>query len=81
MNRYPIRVAGRPGSYMRMMLGDGAAGPDRGVSREQVAAQTLAIRNATRARIAAGPVEAVAPVAPAARVDWDELIRSVTEIN
>jgi hypothetical protein len=43
-----------------------------------------AIRNATRARIAAGPVESVAPVeaiAPAARVDWAELIRSVTEIS
>jgi len=43
-----------------------------------VAAQTLAIRNATRARIAVGPVEAVAP---AARVDWSEFIRSETEIS
>jgi hypothetical protein len=46
-----------------------------------VAAQTQSIRNATRARIAAGPIQAVAPIAPAARVDWSDLIRSVTEIS
>jgi hypothetical protein len=40
--------------------------------------QTQSIRNATRARIAAGPVQAVAP---AARVDWSDLIRSAMEIS
>jgi hypothetical protein len=83
MNKYPIQVAGRRGNIMRSLLGDGAAGPDRGVSREQVLERAQAIRNATRARIAAGPVESVAPVEAAARksVDCDELIRSVTEIS
>ena len=81
MNRYPIRVAGRRGSTMRMLLGGDTAGPDRGVSREQVLQQAQAIRRASRARIASGPVVAVAPVAPAARVGWDEFIRSVTEIS
>jgi hypothetical protein len=81
MNKYPIQVARHRGNIMRPLLGGEAAGPDRGVSREQVAAQTLAIRNATRARIATGPIQAVAPVAPAAHVDWAELIRSVTEIS
>jgi hypothetical protein len=43
--------------------------------------QTRSIRNATRAWIAAGPIQAVAPIAPAGRVGWDDLIRSVTEIS
>jgi hypothetical protein len=46
----------------------------RGPVPEQ--AQAQAIRKATLARIAAGPVEAVPP--PAGRVDWAEFIRSAT---
>jgi hypothetical protein len=83
MNKYPIRVAGHRGSIMRTLLGGDTAGPDPGVSQEQVLEQTQAIPNATCARIAAGPIQAVAPVDAAARksVDWAELLRSVTEIS
>jgi hypothetical protein len=66
---------------MRTLLGGDTAEPDRGVSQQQVLQQTLAIRSATCARIAAGPIQAIAPVDPAARVDWDELIKSAMEIS
>ena len=58
--------------------------PIRGAGGRGTYKAMLAIRNATRARIAAGPVEAVAPVnasatrakAKSAKVDWDEFIKS-----